>query len=490
LNADLSRLEEVLDDAQLAEHLETLLPRGPRPRQLSVRTLLLGVLCCFADDRPAHLTRVHRALCSLPEEDRRRLGVTVELGGRTHVLTYRQVEYTFSLLSRALAKEVPDGRPSTSLEALTDALLEASVPARHAAASSSLAIDWSDIESPAKPTSRNGEGADAEASWGHRRGGGPGEKDELFFGYYFSLATMVPEEGGPSVPELVRRLLVSSCRHDPVPAFVGVLGRLHDSGVRLGDVIADSGYAHRIAAHFALPLRRLGAAIVTDLHPHDRGPQGTFAGAICHNGNLYCPATPTALFELGPLAHRASEAETAVHDLKSAELARFKLGSISRDDADGYYRVACPAVLNKLRCPLRPDSMALSFERPEVSSPPASPPECCTKKSLTVPPQVNAKTRQRHDYPSAAHRRSYARRSAAERANSRVKDPATTDVARGWCRVMGLVAMTLFVGCALVVRNLAVADAFDARSEDQQPGPRRRRRRHHASTEPDGAASS
>ena len=471
----------MLDRAAVVEAIEARLARGPRARQLSVRTLVLGVLLCLADDRPAHLTRVHQALCSLGESDRRRLGVSAEWRGRRHVLTYRQVEYTFGLVVRCLAKDEPDGLPSAALDEVTDALLEATIV--DATSCSSLAIDWSDLESPAKPASKNGEGPDREASWGHRRGGRPGEHDELFFGYYFSLATMVADDAGRPVPELVRRLLVSSCHHDPVPAFVGVLERLRRAGVALGDVLADSGYAHRLPANFALPLRRLGATLVIDLHPHDRGPQGTFAGAICHNGNLYCPATPPPLFELGPLSRQAAAADVAAHDRLCSELARFKLGVIARDDIDGYHRVACPALLNKLRCPLRRDSLALPFDRPEVLTPPAVPFECCTKKSLTVPPQVNAKTRQKHDYPSAAHRRSYARRSAAERANSRVKDPATTDVARGWCRMMGLAPLSLFLACALVVRNLAVADAFDRRGDNEQPRPRRRRRRRQGLTE-------
>ena len=41
---------------------------------------------------------------------------------------------------------------------------------------------------------KGGDCADPEASWGHRRGKGPGQKDELFFGCYFSLATMVKDE--------------------------------------------------------------------------------------------------------------------------------------------------------------------------------------------------------------------------------------------------------------------------------------------------------
>jgi len=100
-------------------------------------------------------------------------------------------------------------------------------------------------------------------------------------------------------------------------------------------------------------------------------------------------------------------------------------------------------------------------------------------------PSVNAKTAQKHDYPSQAHRRSYARRTAVERSNSRVKDPATIDVSKGWCRIMGLVPISLFLACALVVRNLAISDAFTERALEEQrrkaarlaPRTRRRRRR-------------
>jgi hypothetical protein len=92
-------------------------------------------------------------------------------------------------------------------------------------------------------------------------------------------------------------------------------------------------------------------------------------------------------------------------------------------------------------------------------------------------------TTQRHDYPSRAWRRSYARRSAAERSNARLKDPATIDGSRGWCPMMGLVPMSLYLCCAVVVRNLAVADAFserqrqDARRAAAGKPPQTRKRR-------------
>ncbi|MGP8205878.1 MAG: hypothetical protein ACLQVK_07420, partial [Acidimicrobiales bacterium] len=391
----LATFEAIVDESGVAVSLEALLPLGVRPRQLSVRTLILGILLALSDGRPAHLTRVHAALLALDDDERRRLGVVIEWKGGSHLLTYRQTERTVGLLAAALQKNSPDGEPSDVLARLSDDLIEASIPAEYKQATSAYAVDWTDVESFARPPLKEGaHTADPEASWGHRRGDGPGQKDELFYGFFLQLATMVREESGAAVPEVVRRLLLTSCHVDPPPAFVPVMENMVASGVALGDVLADSGYAHRIPAHWALPLRALRADLIMDLHPHDRGTQCTFHGAICWNGNLYCPATPKALFTLEPLSRSASDAEVLAHDRRSAELARYKLGRITADDADGFHRVACPAVLGKVRCPRRPASMALSYERPEILAAPKDPPTCCTQATLTVPPSVNAKTRQ------------------------------------------------------------------------------------------------
>jgi hypothetical protein len=468
----------------VAQIIEALLPIGVRPRQLSVRTLLLGILLCLWDCRPAHLTRVHEALLGLDDSQRHHLGVEVEWNTGPHTLTYRQTERTFGLVTDALAKSEPDGEPTEILQWVTDALLEATIPAsaKHHEAD---AVDWTDVESFSCHRTKDGRYSDPEASWGHRKGGGPGEKDDQFFGYYLNLDTMVKKEGGEDIAELVRRMLLTSCHVDPPPAFLKVLCAKPSSGIALGDVIFDSGYAHRVPEHWALPLRLAGADLVMDLHPHDRGTKGTYNGAVCFNGALYCPATPTPLFDLEPLSRRAQKDEIAAHDRKAAELARYKLGRITADDPDGYHRVGCPAVSGKVRCPLRQASMRLSAERPEILSPPEHPPACCVQKTLTVPPQVNAKTAQKHDYPSAAHRRSYARRTAVERANSTIKDPATNDISKGWCRVMGLAPMTEMLACLLVVRNVRVSDAFELRQAENQrraaaglpPKTRRRRRK-------------
>ncbi len=86
---------------------------------------------------------------------------------------------------------------------------------------------------------------------------------------------------------------------------------------------------------------------------------------------------------------------------------------------------------------------------------------------------------------SKAHRQSYVRRTAVERSYSTVKDPARNDISKGWCRVMGLSALTLWTAALIVVRNQRVDVAFSAKmaaDERRQaaglaPRTRRRRRR-------------
>ena len=128
--------------------------------------------------------------------------------------------------------------------------------------------------------------------------------------------------------------------------------------------------------------------------------------------------------------------------------------------------------------------MTLDRGRPEILQPPEEPQACCTQQTITVPADVNAKTRQKHDYPSPAWRRSYARRTSAERGFATAKDPASNDIARGWCRLTGLAPLMLFTTALLVVRNQRILHAWDVRQEENArraakglpPKTRRRRR--------------
>src|SRR6266852_5179263 len=129
--------------------------------------------------------------------------------------------------------------------------------------------------------------------------------------------------------------------------------------------------------------------------------------------------------------------------------------------------------------------MTLDRDRPEILTPPEHPQACCTRQTLTVPPEITAKTAQKHDYPSKAHRRSYTRRTGAERGFATAKDPASNDISRGWCRLMGLAPLMLFTATLLTVRNQRILAAWNTRQEQTQrraaaglpPKTRKRRRK-------------
>ena len=135
--------------------------------------------------------------------------------------------------------------------------------------------------------------------------------------------------------------------------------------------------------------------------------------------------------------------------------------------------------------PDEPGPPVPELARPEILQPPEHPQACCTQQTITVPPDVLAKTAQKHDYPSAAWRRSYARRSGAERGFATAKDPASNDISRGWCRLMGLTPLMLFTVTLLAVRNQRILHAWNSRQEENTrraakglpPKTRRRRRK-------------
>ena len=66
-----------------------------------------------------------------------------------------------------------------------------------------------------------------------------------------------------------------------------------------------------------------------------------------------------------------------------------------------------------------------------------------------------------------------------------MKDPASNNINRGWCRLTGLTPILLFLACTTAVRNLRVADAFNTRQAEnarraatgKPPTTRRRRRK-------------
>ena len=490
----LAAFEKVIDASGTAARIEAMLPVGVRPRQLRVRTLLAGMCLAQADDRPAHLTRVHQALTTLREDDQRRLGVIADWKHGPHLLTYRQTERTFGLVADALARDEPDGLPSGDLAGICDSLLEASVPDEFKDASTSLAVDWTDMESFSRPPpAKGGPCADPEASWGHRKNNLLRSEDELFYGYYLSAGIMMRDENGPAVPELARRVTLSSCRHDPVRAFAPVLTAMPEHGIPLGDILADSGYAHRDAGAWAIPLRAAGAQLVQDLHPHDRGPKGTHDGAVISNGNLYCPRTPRTLPELGPLARTATKEQAADGNARPPSWPGTSSAASPPTTPTATTGCSAPPPWARSAARSRPPSMTLDRDRPEILQPAAAPPGLLHAADHHRPGgrarQDRAETRLPVRGPPPLLRPPHRRRTRLrhrqgprhQRHQPRLVPPDGPDPADA-------VHTTL-----LIVRNQRILQAWNARQEENQrratkglpPKTRRRRRRTLASPPPD-----
>ena len=160
-----------------------------------------------------------------------------------------------------------------------------------------------------------------------------------------------------------------------------------------------------------------------------------------------------------------------------------RLGGSNCGDANGYHGSCAPPSWASSAARSAPIH-ELDRDRPEILIPPEHPQACCTQQTITVPPDVLAKTAQKHDYPSAAWRRSYARRTGAERGFATIKDPATNDISRGWCRLMGLAPLMLFTTTLLIVRNQRILAAWKPASKKTNAAPpglppktRRRRRK-------------
>jgi len=122
---------------------------GRAPSQLKVR-LVIGHVVGRVDHRPAHLSRVHSALLVL---ELRIAGASESSSTRGRPPPAHLPPGGVHSEARVLraGKDRPDGAGSALLEGLQGALVESSVPTEHKKLSSSLAVDWSDLESFSRP---------------------------------------------------------------------------------------------------------------------------------------------------------------------------------------------------------------------------------------------------------------------------------------------------------------------------------------------------
>jgi hypothetical protein len=118
--------------------------------------------------------------------------------------------------------------------------------------------------------------------------------------------------------------------------------------------------------------------------------------------------------------------------------------------------------MGKIRCPLRPASMLLDWDRPKILAPPGKPARLLRPADHHRPrgrgSQGQAETRLPVKSPPPVLHPPHRRRTRAT-----AKDPAASDISRGWCRLMGLAPLMLLVTTLLIVRNQRILAGWNAR---------------------------
>jgi hypothetical protein len=463
-----------VDATGVAPVLETLVrPTGRgRPRQLPVRTLLVGIKLAVDVAKTACLTDVHAVLVDLPRSVQRELGVWDPRARRE--ISVHQVRRLFSAMTAAVDPSphtAPDLAPASRavrLEVLQDLVdrlvgVSAGTTERH---QGGYAVDGTGTWSWARGKHRGEPTADPDASWGvktHKSG-----REESYFGYELHAIVRTNPMGTPGsgTPCVAERIVVRPASTNATADVLAALRRMQQADLRVRDVVADRGYSYK--TDWTPGLIALGLDPIHDLHANQYGARGTHAGARIVTAVPHCPAMPTALDDIRRPERLAAGPELETLKTTIAEREHWALRRISLPDTTGKERYECPARAGKIKCRLFAPSLKLGVGLPTVTDPPTEHAElaCCTQRTITVPGTVDPKARQRHYWGSADWIAAFSRRSRVEGWFGNLKSENTEALGRGAFRVMGIAKTTLMLGIYSAATNMRLLRAWARRTHE------------------------
>lgn len=449
-------------EGRIAQHKQV----SGRPRELSVRTLLVALLL-LSQTGSMHLVRVPGMLNNLDAPTRKRLGVV-----RTCGITRRQVERLYNLIAAAL-----EGSAHAHFDGFCDLLLQATLdPA--CANTNSIAVDGTSIDSWGRRRRRvdaagqvSWVSSDTDAQWRRKSKDNPWKRP--VFGYDLTVAVTVPEVDGPDAPLAARSMRFRGANRQNVAMGRAVVKEVARQQGVLGDVIADREYTSTIDGRdFVLPVRALGGESVFELTQAQLGARGTTHGAVMIDGHPFSPSVPPALQLLTPPPPGAPWADVAAYQQKVAMREKYALAPHGGRKANGSQVYQCPASAGKLSCPLVPSSKAGAF--PALLAPASAAPGSVCAKKFTTFQATDVPLSQRDLFGSAKWYSSMSRRSRVEGFFGNVKNEACENLRRGTIRVRGLVKTGMLVAFAVASTNLRLADSFAKRTPNA-PAKRRGR---------------
>ena len=465
--SELRQLEAVVDDSGVAEELEELLRPGGvgRPRDLSVRTFLVGVL--YSVQRGGlRLTNIHQVLTEeLSPTAQRRLGVQFSRPGDPPGRPRRTITYDhLSRLLCALATKTAEDE-HVLLERIANRLLEASTGGGPTP-SGDWAIDTTGVDAWSRGNNTNRadpEGtSDPDAAWGYRTATMNKGNSKKFFGYDLYGFVSVPPIGisGEEHPALIRRIELRPASSSEATTTIPALDALTESGLEVNKVIIDRGFSYKTANTWANQLRDRDIEQVLDMHPAERG-RIDHHGIAMIDGWPHCPATPQQLEALnrpglGSTKKERQHFDTDIEERSRYAMRRTKGWSTSPRTGTACERYECPAEAGQLRCPHKPHSMAAPAEVPVVLNPPrlADAPTACTQRTIAVDDTAQPKLRQRHPWGTTKWAKDFGRRSLVESAFGLMSDPLIGGLRRGVFAVVGRGKVLVMLTAIAVIVNL------------------------------------
>ena len=519
---ELDRTLEAVRRSGVHTEIDALLRagRGGRPRQLATDVFITGMVLAAAHNKSVTLVNVHRVLTQdIARSAQTHIGTRYKPKGQTlsRAITLRQVRYVLEAIERCLAHtqgrapELSDKDRqlrADALQRIIDRIVASSLPA-HLPRPSVLALDGTAIESAARPRqSRSTEAAgdaeqssgeetleivadekpevDPDAGWGYRTKTYDNKTNKCF-GYELFAFVGVPAVGVPAdvLPKLTWRFALRPAGTDVVEPSFSVLDSLMDDGHTVKELLNDRAFSYKTADRWATPLRDRGIEQVFDMHPADRGVRD-HEGIRIIDGTPHCPATPDDLVRIDrprnlkpkrPSA-KATKAQRIQHEAAVQEVHEFQQRIAERETWSfrfvgngkkaGTTRWECPAQAGKRICTHCPLSQGFPTETPRVDNPPAAAtkPKCCSQRTVTVPAEALAKTRQKHYWGSPDWIASYSRRTHVEGYFGNLKNADTGIAGRGWTRVVGLVKTSIMTACALAATNIRLLRTWSARTGD------------------------
>jgi hypothetical protein len=465
----LAAAEYIVDASGVVDTIAAALRQSPRGRKSDLRKLrlaLIGLYLSVHTKGSATLKSIDEVLTTdLSLEDQRRLGIR---SGDEVIISYDDLRYLSKTIQNRLdyGKDVADADLAQRNRAVVTKVCDDLMDVFDLGfTSTAYAVDATALW--AWELGRSDEDS-GDAQWMGKTSKKGGK--ESFFGFHEHTLVQVPDgDQDRSVePRLVVRLEVTGAKHDVVEVTLSLLDRLARPA---RDLIGDRLYQYQSWDRWGSELIKRRVRQHLDLRADQHGFT-VFEQVKWAAGWPHCPATPDAFGTIPRPGTAATAEQSAEFRARIDERQAYAMPIRNHLDGDGRVRFRCPALTEKVGCPLRPGSTAIAIATgaPIVANPPggtAEPlPLCCTQETMASrPPEQVKKLMQVRYWGSAKWERMWKRRTYVEGSYGCRKNGSQENMRRGFTRSSKLPWVNLVIAMAAASYNTRRLQAWYEKSD-------------------------